>query len=58
VHTVPVVMPETNGVRSYLRRSQIKGSLPLSDVCGRGHDFGLLARELAGWPEVSAGLFA
>jgi hypothetical protein len=51
-------MPETDGVRSYLRRSQIKGSLPLSDVCGRGHDFGLLARELAGWPEVSAGLFA
>jgi hypothetical protein len=33
----PVVMPETDGVRSYLRRSQIKGSLP----------FGAGARPLA-----------
>ena len=46
----PVVMPEADGVRTYLRRSQIKGSLPLREVCGCGHDFGLLARELARWP--------
>jgi hypothetical protein len=46
----PVVMPEIDGVRSCLRRSQIKDSLPLSEVYGCGHDFGLLARELARWP--------
>jgi hypothetical protein len=46
----PVVMPETDDVRSCLRRSRIKGSLPLREVCGCGHDSDLLARELARWP--------
>ncbi|MGB3584699.1 MAG: hypothetical protein WBA40_26785, partial [Roseiarcus sp.] len=34
----PVIMPETDRGRSYLRRSQINGSSPSSEVFGCGHD--------------------